>query len=467
MRLSTKLGRKLVALAASIPGLRELKAADLGQSYEDRYGPMDCAVKASTDYRKEKSYPSFYIDSRTEPLEIGDEGQATIKYRVTSRSINESGGRKRHGYGIEVHSIDPSKEKKGKKGIDIAPEKAKLLESGLEPSMIELRAHGGVSADWHDVRHGGNRHIIATAKNEPGGKNRAKRHAGSLVGAAAGLGVAGALAAKHHKVPGKIKTTLVDAGVLAAGGAVGGHAVDSIRKGRNLKKSASDDVRDAGYDPKKLRGIKRHDFSDLSPGMIELGKGKEKKEEHKARWGAVHGAASGAVSGAGIGVYSGILNKDTHRVFAHHVRETQSAAEHDKFGTHHAAEKPKPFGRGAFDAEERAARGHVIRSGKVKKMFKRRAGKGAVAGAAAGALIGYAGSKSGANKHPREMSGLRPGMIHLASNPRNTNGQFAETDAGTVTPNQIHAAYRTPPLQTKKKGGVMAALRRMASSGTE
>jgi hypothetical protein len=172
MSFRTKLGQQLMALAAELPGLRAFKSEDLGQTYEERYGSMD-ECKPSSDYRKQKTYPSFSIYDRAQPLQIGDEGEARIKYRVTSRSLNERDGRKRHGYDIQVQSIDPMKGKKPKKGsggIDIVPERAKLLDRKL-PKLAGAASVAGVGAGAFALRHS------MKAQEEARKRDKAKRAA--------------------------------------------------------------------------------------------------------------------------------------------------------------------------------------------------------------------------------------------------------------------------------------------------
>jgi len=53
-------------------------------------------------------YPSLYIDNKSTSFkDVPDEGVATIKYRVTSRSSNWRDGKEKHGMNIDVLSINP------------------------------------------------------------------------------------------------------------------------------------------------------------------------------------------------------------------------------------------------------------------------------------------------------------------------------------------------------------------------
>ena len=130
--MSTSLSRRVVALAARVNGLVQLKAQDLGTTYEERYG---CGILAAKERVPSKVYPSLDIYAHPSAIDLPEEGKASIDFTVTRRSIDERDGRKRHGYTLKIKSIDPVPEKKpGKKKL---PGSAKIL-SALEPRMICL-----------------------------------------------------------------------------------------------------------------------------------------------------------------------------------------------------------------------------------------------------------------------------------------------------------------------------------------
>jgi hypothetical protein len=93
------------------------KAIDLGKKFGD-----DIEMTSIKDLEDKTHYPDFYIsgtdDSRL--LDMPDEGEATIRFKVVSRTHSEdtrNGKKKRRcSLCIEVHSIEPpeSKKKNGK-----------------------------------------------------------------------------------------------------------------------------------------------------------------------------------------------------------------------------------------------------------------------------------------------------------------------------------------------------------------
>jgi hypothetical protein len=110
--------------------LIQLKAIDLGYSYESMYGGCGIDVAAKPD---RKNYPSFYVSDRPDELDIPMEGQAVIKYKLRSKEMRQNEkGEKKHSASLEIHSIDPIKEdKKPKQG-----ERAKLVKFRAELDSI-------------------------------------------------------------------------------------------------------------------------------------------------------------------------------------------------------------------------------------------------------------------------------------------------------------------------------------------
>lgn len=93
------------------------KPIDLGKKYNEDIGePISIR-----DLKDEVHYPDFYVsnteDSRL--LDMPDEGEATIRYKVVSRNHSEDKRngktRRRCSITIEVHSIEPPEAKAKKK----------------------------------------------------------------------------------------------------------------------------------------------------------------------------------------------------------------------------------------------------------------------------------------------------------------------------------------------------------------
>jgi hypothetical protein len=92
------------------------KAIDLGKKLGDM-------LSVETVSQKEH-YPDLYISDTDERAlaEMPDEGEATIRYRVVSRTHREEGKGKRKDYScslrLEILSIDPPEAKSKKKNGD-------------------------------------------------------------------------------------------------------------------------------------------------------------------------------------------------------------------------------------------------------------------------------------------------------------------------------------------------------------
>lgn len=91
------------------------KPIDLGRKYDDDIGqPISI-----TEVRDKVHYPDFFVSNTedTRLLDMPDEGEATIRYKVVSRNHSEDKRngkiRRRCSITIEVHSIEPP-EPKGK-----------------------------------------------------------------------------------------------------------------------------------------------------------------------------------------------------------------------------------------------------------------------------------------------------------------------------------------------------------------
>lgn len=60
----------------------------------------------------EKQFPSLYIDGLDKPLEVGDEGKATIEFRLRSKEQRvKPGGKARYCYSFDIVEFTPTKGK--------------------------------------------------------------------------------------------------------------------------------------------------------------------------------------------------------------------------------------------------------------------------------------------------------------------------------------------------------------------
>ena len=93
------------------------KAIDLGKKWNDEIMPI-----SMRDEKDRVHYPDFHISDTedTRLLDMPDEGEATVRYRVVSRHHSESkrNGTKKRSCSItlEVLSIEPPEPKKKKNG---------------------------------------------------------------------------------------------------------------------------------------------------------------------------------------------------------------------------------------------------------------------------------------------------------------------------------------------------------------
>lgn len=134
----------------------------------------------------------------------------------------------------------------------------------------------------------------------------------------------------------------------------------------------------------------------------------DKKEETKARWGAVAGALGGGGAGAMLGAYPGLFHPEAVQTYARHVGKsaTKGIGEgltdlSDLLGESWKKNESVPeFGKNVpFGPAERAARAEAIAATQMKRRVIARilkgSGIGALAGVSLGALSGYANSKAG------------------------------------------------------------------------
>lgn len=126
------------SLSAKLDDIISFKAIDLGDS------PDECMPYGGATASK-KYFPTLYVSGRKKPLDMPDEGEATVKYRVRSRSMNKYGeDEEKHSADIEIHSIDPIKGGGGKKG------KAKIL--NIQPDLARLSSKLDSIINFSDTR---------------------------------------------------------------------------------------------------------------------------------------------------------------------------------------------------------------------------------------------------------------------------------------------------------------------------
>ena len=125
-RKDTQPTRGLIDLAAAVDArLHELGEIDLNQS-RNNY-PSCCGD--SNGY-----YPSLYIGSlnSAEVMKLPKSGEATIKYKVRSASVNyDNTGNASYSTSIDVHSINADGKKDGSDGSDGSDEGATEFEAIL------------------------------------------------------------------------------------------------------------------------------------------------------------------------------------------------------------------------------------------------------------------------------------------------------------------------------------------------
>jgi len=95
----------------------------------------DCLGSCSPAPGPRVWYPSLYLRRLKKSIDLPDEGEAKIKFKVTSRETNTRNGETRHSATIDVMSIEtPDKEEK--KPAAAVAKKVNL--SALRPGMIRL-----------------------------------------------------------------------------------------------------------------------------------------------------------------------------------------------------------------------------------------------------------------------------------------------------------------------------------------
>jgi hypothetical protein len=121
--------RNLQSLEANLDRVINLAALDLGYTNEEVYGG-DVGICEPYDHKKEqkkKRFPTFHVNRiKGDPFDFPDEGEATIKFKVTSRETRNHNGKANNSLSLEIQSIDPV-EKKAKKKAELS-RRARLTE---------------------------------------------------------------------------------------------------------------------------------------------------------------------------------------------------------------------------------------------------------------------------------------------------------------------------------------------------
>lgn len=119
---------QVAGLAGRVRRLCELAKFDLAER------PVDYACCQSPARPAAKSYPQLRLWNLTSDIQLPSSGKAVVEYKVRSReSRDDSDGKERFGMGIEIRSIEPVDEDKGKlpgsaKKVDFASRAARLVE---------------------------------------------------------------------------------------------------------------------------------------------------------------------------------------------------------------------------------------------------------------------------------------------------------------------------------------------------
>jgi hypothetical protein len=118
----------------------ETKSYDLGYTYDEPTALASSPDKESESSEKPKMhYPSLYMGNLKEVIDLPDEGEAIIKFKVTERAVTDRNGEKSCRLDLEVHSLSPlssSKETSSSKSGDL-DSAMKAIEAGLKSEESE------------------------------------------------------------------------------------------------------------------------------------------------------------------------------------------------------------------------------------------------------------------------------------------------------------------------------------------
>jgi hypothetical protein len=135
------MSRRLHSLEANLDRAINLAALDLGYTNKEVYGDDSCGL--AYDHKAEQSkkrFPTFHVNRlKGDPFEFPDEGEATIKFKVTSRETRNNNGKENNSLSLEIQSIDPVK-KKAKKKSELSSRR--LTEFSLEEEELQPRKRG-------------------------------------------------------------------------------------------------------------------------------------------------------------------------------------------------------------------------------------------------------------------------------------------------------------------------------------
>lgn len=175
--------------------LAEFAAIDLGYKWKDCYPSLN-----SSDNKTQ--YPGLYLSNLSADLsEIPDEGKAVISYRMTSRNMNESNGKKTFGMSLDVLSFEPEKAAK-KDAKDKAEGKAVKLSAVIGQTQFADTRNRNGNGEFVGNETGGADPVSMRQAYAPKAPDKAKAQSSLLApGAAAGaLAGAGLLGSKAGRV---------------------------------------------------------------------------------------------------------------------------------------------------------------------------------------------------------------------------------------------------------------------------
>ncbi len=107
---------RLHSLEAKIDAAINFDALDLGYTNKEVYGDDSIGCYDHKAEQTKKRFPTFHVNRlKGDPFDFPDDGEATIKFKVTSRETRNNNGKENNSLSLEIQSIDPVKKKAKKK----------------------------------------------------------------------------------------------------------------------------------------------------------------------------------------------------------------------------------------------------------------------------------------------------------------------------------------------------------------
>lgn len=128
---------RVARLEAMLDDAINFEKLDLGYTNKEVYGD-DSGLCGPYDHKAEankKRFPTFHVNRlKGDPFKFPDEGEATIKFKVTSRETRNNNGKENNSLSLEIQSIDPVEKKAKEKNLE-----------AFVPGMIEFATPGQVA----------------------------------------------------------------------------------------------------------------------------------------------------------------------------------------------------------------------------------------------------------------------------------------------------------------------------------